>query len=78
MGAKFETFGTRERTTISISAGPKAIEELAMDVLVPSIQSPLFLKYEMYFPWDQAKRAAKCPVDEAFHQASFSVRERFH
>jgi len=72
MGGKFETFATRERTTISISAGPKAIEELAMDVLVPSIQSPLFLKYEMYYPWDQAKRAAKCPVDEAFHQATFS------
>jgi len=72
MGGKFETMGTRERTIISISAGPKAIEELAMDVLVPSLLSPMFFKYEMFFPWDQAKRAAKCPVDNAFHEASFS------
>jgi len=72
MGAKFETFGTRERTTISVTAGPKAIEELTLDVLVPSLLSPMFYKYELFFPWDQAKRAANCPVDEAFHQASFS------
>lgn len=72
MGGKFETFGNRERTTITITAGPKAIEELAMDVLIPSIQSPMFFKYELFFPWDQAKRAAKCPFDEAFHQATFS------
>lgn len=72
MGAKFETIGTRERTIISITAGPKAIEELAMDVLVPSLLEPMFFKYEMYYPWAQAKNAAVCPVDEAFHQASFS------
>ena len=77
MGGKFETMGTRERTIISISAGPKAIEELAMDVLVPSLLSPMFFKYEMFFPWDQAKRAAKCPVDNAFHEASFSVSDYF-
>ena len=73
MGGKFETVGTRERTIISISAGRKAIEELALDVLVPSLLEPMFFKYEMYYPWAQAKNAANCPVDEAFHQASFSV-----
>ena len=73
MGSKFETFGTRERTVVSISAGPKAIEELTMDALVPAIKEPMFFKYEMFHPWDQAKRAANCPVNEAFHQASFSV-----
>lgn len=72
MGSKFETFGTRERTVVSISAGPKAIEELTMDALVPAIKEPMFFKYEMFHPWDQAKRAANCPVNEAFHQASFS------
>merc|ERR1712176_1148890 len=72
MGGKFETMGTRERTIISVTAGPKAIEELTMDVLVPSLLSPMFYKYELFFTWDQAKRAANCPVDEAFHQASFS------
>jgi len=72
MGGKFETMGSRERTVISVTAGPKAIEELAMDVLVPSLLSPMFFKYEMFFPWDQAKRAPKCPVDNAFHEASFS------
>lgn len=72
MGGKFETFGTRERTIISITAGPKAIEELAMDVLVPSLLEPMFFKYEMYYPWAQALKAPKCPVDEAFHAASFS------
>lgn len=72
MGAKFETIGTRERTIISITSGKKAIEELALDVLVPSLLEPMFFKYEMYFPWAQAKEAAICPVDEAFHRASFS------
>merc|ERR1712055_134799 len=46
MGAKFETWGNRERTTISITAGPKAIEELAMDALVPALLSPMHFKYE--------------------------------
>lgn len=73
MGGEFETFGNRERTVVSISAGPKAIEELATDVLVPSINQPLFLKYEMFHPWSQAKAAGSCPVDNAFHQASFTV-----
>ena len=41
MGGKFETMGSRERTVISVTAGPKAIEELAMDVLVPSLLSPM-------------------------------------
>lgn len=72
MGGKFETFGTRERTVISITSGKKAIEELALDVLVPSLLEPMFFKYEMYYPWAQAKAAATCPVDEAFHQVSFS------
>jgi len=72
MGGEFETFGNRERTVVSISAGPKAIEELATDVLVPSINQPLFLKYEMFHPWSQAKAAGACPVDNAFHQASFT------
>ena len=73
MGGEFETFGNRERTVVSISAGPKAIEELTTDVLVPSINQPLFLKYEMFHPWSQAKSAGSCPVDNAFHQASFTV-----
>merc|ERR1739848_718425 len=52
MGAKFETFGTRERTTISVTAGPKAIEELTLDVLVPSLLSPMFYKYELFFHYN--------------------------
>merc|ERR1712193_560354 len=72
MGGEFETFGNRERTVVSISAGPKAIEELTTDVLVPSINQPLFLKYEMFHPWSQAKSAGSCPVDNDFHQATFT------
>merc|ERR1712002_1398637 len=40
MGAKFETFGTRERTTISVTAGPKAIEELTWTCSSPPYSHP--------------------------------------
>jgi len=71
MGASFTTSGTRERTLINIVAGPKAIEELAMDVIIPSIQQPVFHKWETNLAWDAAKKQGECPVMEAFHSASF-------
>jgi len=71
MGASFTTSGTRERTLINIVAGPKAIEELAMDVILPSIQQPVFHKWETNLAWDAAKKQGECPVMEAFHSASF-------
>jgi len=71
MGASLTTSGTRERTLINLVAGPKAIEELALDVIVPSIQQPLFHKWETNLAWDAAKAQAECPVMEAFHSASF-------
>merc|ERR1711970_697914 len=71
MGASLTTSGTRERTLINIVAGPKALEELAMDVIIPSIQQPLFHKWETNLAWDAAKAQAECPVMEAFHSASF-------
>jgi len=71
MGATLTTSGTRERTLINIVAGPKAIEELAMDVIIPAIQQPVFHKWETNIAWDAAKKQADCPVSEAFHAASF-------
>ena len=73
MGGKFTTSGTREKTIINLQAGPKAIEELTMDVLVPSLRQPIFHKWEMTHPWDQAKNQAECPWSESFHAASFTV-----
>jgi len=71
MGATVSTSGTRERTIVNITAGPKAIEELAMDVLVPSLTQPVFFKWETTNAWDQAKHQGECPIMEAFHAASF-------
>ena len=71
MGATLTTSGTRERTLINLVAGPKAIEELAMDVIIPAIQQPVFHKWETNIAWDAAKKQADCPVSEAFHAASF-------
>jgi len=71
MGASLTTSGTRERTLINIVAGPKAIEELAMDVVLPSIQQPVFHKWETNLAWDAAKKQGECPYMEAFHTASF-------
>lgn len=71
MGAKLTTSGTRERTVINVCAGPKAIEEIAMDVVLPSIMQPVFFKWEMTHAWESAKHQAECPVSEAFHANSF-------
>lgn len=71
MGASMTTSGTRERTVLSVAAGPKAIEELALDVMVPSILQPVFFKWEMTHAWESAKNQAECPVSEAFHANSF-------
>ena len=71
MGATLTTSGTRERTLINLVAGPKAIEELAMDVVLPSIQQPVFHKWETNLAWDAAKKQGECPYMEAFHTASF-------
>merc|ERR1712227_89779 len=71
MGASLTTSGTRERTVVNISAGPKAIDELALDVVVPSIMQPVFFKWEMTNAWESAKNQAECPVSQAFHANSF-------
>jgi len=71
MGASLTTSGTRERTVVNISAGPKAIDELALDVVVPSIMQPVFFKWEMTHAWESAKNQAECPVSQAFHANSF-------
>merc|ERR1712123_85020 len=71
MGASMSTSGTRERTVLSVCAGPKAIEELALDVMLPSILQPVFFKWEMTQAWESAKNQAECPVSEAFHANSF-------
>ena len=73
MGAKLTTSGTRERTVVNVCAGPKAIEEIAMDVVLPSIMQPVFFKWEMTHAWESAKHQGECPVSEAFHANSFKV-----
>jgi len=71
LGGKLTTSGTRERTVVNVTAGPKAIDELALDVAVPSILQPVFFKWEMTHCWESAKHQPECPVSEAFHANSF-------
>ena len=73
LGGKLTTSGTRERTVINVTSGPKAIEELALDVVIPSILQPVFFKWEMTHCWESAKNQPECPVSEAFHANSFKV-----
>ena len=73
MGASFSTSGTREKTVVTIEGGSAAVEELAMDVLVPSMTQPLFHKWEMTQAWEAALNQPECPFMEAFHATSFTV-----
>ena len=72
LGGKLTTSGTRERTVINVTSGPKAIEELALDVVILILQ-PVFFKWEMTHCWESAKNQPECPVSEAFHANSFKV-----
>lgn len=72
MGAEFSTSGTREKTVVTIAGGSAAIEELALDVLVPSLTQPLFHKWEMTQAWEAAKNQQECPYMEAFHATSYT------
>jgi hypothetical protein len=72
MGASFSTSGTREKTVVTIEGGSAAVEELAMDVLVPSMTQPLFHKWEMTQAWEAALNQPECPYMEAFHATSFA------